>query len=70
MRILAVADIGAKNVFNAQTVLAFFFTHNFVVNTTSLVTAFYWQNALKRAGASLFNCCGTSHISNLFLIVF
>lgn len=65
MRILAVADIGAKNVFNAQTVLAFFFTHQFVVNTTSLITAFYWQTALQRAGASVFNNCCKPQVGSL-----
>jgi hypothetical protein len=39
---LAVADIGAKNVFNAPAVLAFFITHHYMIMVIGLLCAFYW----------------------------
>ena len=58
VRILAVSDLGAKNVFSTQDVIAFLITHEFTIVTISLLTTFYWQTALHRAGVNLFNCTG------------
>jgi hypothetical protein len=42
VRILAVADSGAKNVFTTEAVLSFYYTHYYIIVTVSLITGFYW----------------------------